>query len=253
LQFVLEAQNIDDFKVVLCELEVEPQKVTNVVFADLDRSCKHAELEVLFTIGTVFEIRDVTDETMRWCDDEIRLARIKIAATDKETIFAQRQGVILGNILKSGNIDLQYGRLLIDMDQYEKAESYFQMMLHVLTKTHPNVTFIYDHLGDLYMRITSWNDALKNFNFAYRIKKNNFPLNHPMFGLTLNGLANYYKAIGNYFKAFVFYRKVLKCCRNDKFNRAITMLNIATLIFKNQYRNALNLCASALADLYRVR
>lgn len=64
---------------------------------------------------------------------------------------------------QTGNLNLLFGRLLLDMHQYIKADAYFQMMLKVLPSQHPDLSSIHDYIGDLKLRTTDYNNALTHF------------------------------------------------------------------------------------------
>ncbi len=144
-------------------------------------------------------------------------------ATDEGTKEMQEQMKSIRKKFQTGNVNMLFGRLLIDMGHYAKAESYFQLMLQVLPKNHADFALAYDHMGDLYMRMTNWNEALRNFNRAYQIKKQIFrSTHHSYLAMSFNNIGTYYSAIEDFDKALYYYRKALKC-QNDSSNQAITI------------------------------
>jgi tetratricopeptide (TPR) repeat protein len=147
-------------------------------------------------------------------------------------------------------MNLLFGQLLLNTGHYEKAASYFQLMLKVLPKHHSDLASVYDSIGNLNLRTTNWNEALKNFNNAYKIKMKSCSDKHaPDLGVTLYNLANYYKAIGDNTLALDFYRRSLKCVKNP-INIALTKLNIGTILKINgQYLQALELCHESFSRL----
>jgi tetratricopeptide (TPR) repeat protein len=113
---------------------------------------------------------------------------------------------------------------------------------------------VYDFIGDMKMRITNWNEALKNFNYAYMLKEKKYHrcTNHPDFGITFNNIGNYHKAIGNNNLALQFYRKSLKCV-TDSFNIAVTNLNIAAILINTgQYLKALEICRESFSRFQQI-
>jgi len=129
------------------------------------------------------------------------------------------------------------------MGHYSKAESYFQFLLQLLPKGHEDLASTYNHIGDLHMRITNWNEAFKYFNLAYKIKNKRFrDSNNLCMAMSLNNIGNYYSAIDDFDKALNFYKKALKC-KNEQVNNAITLLNISRVYNrKGDYDKALKLC-----------
>ncbi|CAF3718204.1 unnamed protein product [Rotaria sp. Silwood1] len=137
------------------------------------------------------------------------------------------------------------GHLLIEMNKYRKAESYFQMMLQVLPKAHKDFPLVCDYKGHLNTRKTNWNEAYTNFNAAYEIRKKVLPLNHSLIGVTLNNIGDYYKVIENYDEALKYYEKALEC-KNDSTSIAKIQLNMSTIyVIYKDYDKALNLCIEA--------
>ncbi|CAF2198213.1 unnamed protein product [Rotaria magnacalcarata] len=126
------------------------------------------------------------------------------------------------------------------------------MMLQVLPKDHEDLASVYDLIGDLNMRMNNWNEAYRNFSFAYDIKKIQLHFNHPDLGVTLNNIGNYYQAIGEYAVALHCYSKVLQC-NIDQHNTAITKLNIGKIYTINgKVDNALDLAIEARDILQQI-
>jgi tetratricopeptide (TPR) repeat protein len=138
----------------------------NTVFVDIDQYTKTTgENEVLFNIGSVFKIEEVNHYVNRaaWI--------IKMSATDEDTYKIKEKIDAKKREFHQENINLMFGRLLLDMNEYTKDESYFQMMLQVLPTFHEDLAFVYDDIGDLNMRTTNWQEAFTNFDLAYEINE----------------------------------------------------------------------------------
>ncbi|CAF1638069.1 unnamed protein product, partial [Didymodactylos carnosus] len=179
-QFVLGATDTEDFKVVLFEITVDAAKLKNIIFVDIDQYTGIlGEKEILFSIGSVFKIESVNYDT------NLNLWNIKMKATDEGTYEVKQRIDTMRKKFQNRNINLLFGRVLLDMSQFTKAESYFQMMLQVLPRQHEDLASVYDHIGELNMRTTNWNEAIKNFNSAYQIKKKNAVIHKRQFKLQL--------------------------------------------------------------------
>jgi predicted negative regulator of RcsB-dependent stress response len=225
-QFIIDVKDTENFKVVIFEITVDGSSLHNTIFVDIDRYTGTAgESEVLFNIGSVFKIESVNH------DSDLGAWIIKMNATDEGTHEIKRKIEAKKKEVHKGNLNLMFGRLLIDINEYAKAESYFQMMLQVLPTYHEDVPLVYDHIGDLSMKTTNWNEAFINYNLAYKIKKKALPSNHPVIGVTLNNIGNYFKAIGDYVQALEYYTKALQCT-NDPSSIARTQLNIGAIYGK---------------------
>jgi tetratricopeptide (TPR) repeat protein len=141
------------------------------------------------------------------------------------------------------NINLIFGRLLFDMNQYTKAESYFHMILQELPKNHFDIPFIYDHLADLFMRITNYNEAFKYLNVSLELKKKNFSLYQSNISITSNNIENYYKSIENYSQAYEYYCQAMKYHFDNEYIKAIILSNISTIdLINKNYEKALEQC-----------
>jgi tetratricopeptide (TPR) repeat protein len=172
-QFIGSVEECEDFKAVLFEITVDG---SSTIFVDIDQyKTTSNEEEVLFNIGSVFKVENIDYD----CNRKIWI--IKMKATDEGTheIKARIDDGRKRQYYHE-NINLMFGRLLLDTNEYIKAESYFRIILQLLPKSHEDSALIYDHIGDLNMRTSNWNEALKNFNLAYEIKKKILSVNHPL-------------------------------------------------------------------------
>lgn len=239
-QFILDAENSDDCQVVMFEIILDASQLKDTVFVDVDMYFKQSsESEILFNIGSVFRIQNVH------YDITLNIWKIHMEATDEGKQDILHSIDVMSRKFHNRNINLLFGRLLIDMHQLVKAESYFQMMLRELPNHHEDLPSVYDHIADINMRISNWNEAFLYLNAAYEIKKIKYRCNHPNLAVTLNSIGNYYKAIGDVKEALRFYWKALKC-KNDLRNTAITKLNIGTIqTIDGEYENALDQCIEA--------
>ena len=248
-QFILGAEDSNKFKVVLFEITVDPCNLKNSIFVDIDMfTGKKGEEEILFDIGSVFKIEGI------YFDEDFNIWIIKMKATDERTDQIREQLKSTRQKFKTGNINMLFGRLLLDMGHYSKAEAYFQLMLQVLPNDHDDLPLVYDHIGDLHMRITNWNEAFRNFNRSYELKKNSATdCNHPCLAISLNNIGNYFSAINKFDEALEFYRKALKC-KNNQVNNAITYLNISSVyVKKGNYVEALDLCTEVRDQLQQIK
>ncbi|CAF1393953.1 unnamed protein product [Adineta steineri] len=246
--FISDAKDTDEFKVVIFQITVHTSQLKNIIFVDIDKyTGKIGENEVLFNIGSVFRIENVE------YDNDMEVWKIEMNATDEDIYQIEYRFDIMREKFEKGNINLLFGRLLLDMKQYAKVESYFRMMLSILPREHEDLASVYDHIGDLNMRITNWNEAYTSFCIALNIKKTRLRSNHPSFAVTFNGIGNYYKAIDNISQAYSYYLKALEC-NNDEYNKIIAKLNIANIHMINQeFDNALNLCIEIRDILHRIK
>ncbi|CAF1360002.1 unnamed protein product [Didymodactylos carnosus] len=243
LQYVKDATDTDDYKVVLFEITVDQTRFKNLVFVDIDEWRKReSENEILFTIGSVFKLKSIER------DDQLNLWKICMSATDE----SMEQLKVQIKLMKlkyqyENNTNLLFGRFLLDFGHYSKAESYFQLMLQLDNEVTSSV---YDYLGNLYMSTTNWYEAYKNFSLSLKMKStNSFSFYFRQdFGITYIGLGNYYKAIEDLGLAYKYYREALRCWNSenddDQINIAVTKLNLAS-VYLTDYKAAIDLCLEA--------
>lgn len=251
-KFLIEQRkDTENFKVVLFQIIVDSVNLKNTIFVDINEHLKSysEEEEILFNIGAVFQIKSVER------DEQNKLWIIKMNATDEGAMEIKQRVNLTKKKFQNGNKNLLFGRLLLDMHQYTKAESYFQLMLKketVLHKQYIYLASIHDYIGDLKMRTTNYQKALTSFQLAYELKVKQLPSDHPNMAVTFNNFGNYYKAIGDLTNATDNYCKALKY-KNHPINTAITKLNIAILHIKsNHYLEARNFCFEARDILQQI-
>ncbi|CAF0943229.1 unnamed protein product [Adineta steineri] len=251
--FVEGDTDTNNSKAVLFEITVDGFNLQNTIFVDIDRYINSSdegegegEGEVLFNIGSVFCIQDV----IRHSSFDVWM--IKMKATDEGTDEIKKNLYEKKKEFRQENINLLFGRLLIEMNEYCKAELYFRMLLQELPRSHQDIPLAYDYIGDLNMRSSNWNEAFHNFNLGYEIKKKFFSSNHSLIAVSLNNIANYYKAIGDYSQALQYYTKALHC-NNDQPTMARIQVNIAVIHANNKkYGEAIDLCIKAREILQQI-
>ncbi|CAF1005706.1 unnamed protein product, partial [Didymodactylos carnosus] len=240
------------FRVVLYEITVDCS-LKDLVFVDIDKYLSRShENEILFNINSVFQIEQVYQDDDQEGSNGVWTIQMK--ATDEGTADIKEQLELIRKKFEtcSSMNNILFGRLLLDMGHYTKAESYFQMMLNVLPKKHKDRASIYDHIGDVHMHTTNWNEAFKCFSQAYEIKMTS--CHHRYLSETLNNIGNYYKAIEYFDMACSFYESALNCEKTDENNNCIIQLNLCSIYLKQKrYDQALDLCLTARDKLQQVQ
>ncbi|CAF1378693.1 unnamed protein product [Adineta steineri] len=253
--YTLYTANSNDYSSVLFEIVVDTSKLKNTIFVDvleyfslLDEFniLAESEQEVLFNIGSVFKILNVE------YDNSEQLWVIKMEATDDGTQVVKSRITSIVEQNQNQNMNFFFGQQMLEMCYYDAADYYFKRIVQELPRDHKDLGLAYDLIGDIHMRKTHWNAAFENFNKAYTIKKKYFSRNHPNLGTTLNNIGSYHQAIGNHKVAYDFYRKALKCVR-DQVMIAMIKLNISSiLVVRGQYLQALEKCYEILDLLEKI-
>ncbi|UJR12426.1 hypothetical protein I4U23_016602 [Adineta vaga] len=254
-QFIFGATDTEHFHVVIFEIIVNANELKHTIFVDITRYFENIEKkgifqnsgeeeEILFNIGTVFQIDNYEKEEEFW--------RIRMHVTDEciEDI-KQRMETIQKKFSKI-NINLFFGKLLIDMHHYDKAESYFKMISRNLPEpNHYDQPSINEYLGDIKMRVKSFYKAYEYFEKSFELKRKKYSIDDSNMFIIYNYLGNYYKAIGNIKLAKIYYKKTLNC-KNNLINTAITKLNLATIFIVDDSgaptRNLYDNCGQLSSD-----
>ncbi|CAF3455522.1 unnamed protein product, partial [Rotaria sp. Silwood2] len=132
-KFIQDAVDTDDFKVIMFEITVDGSSLENTIFVDIDKYTKIIdEREILFNISSIFKIEHVSH------DSDLSAWIVKMTATDEGTDEIKKRIEAKKRDFHKDNINLMFDRPLLDMNEYTKAESYFQMLLQVLPTSHKN-------------------------------------------------------------------------------------------------------------------
>lgn len=226
-QFAVTFNETDQRKPVMFEITVEGINLRSTVFVDTKEYGNAGEQEILFNIGSVFKIGDA-DYNENW-----KSYRIQMKATDEINDKIQKEMERIKRKFQDGNINFVFGRLLLEMNEYVKAESYFKRLLEMPSSISKDRPTIYDFIAKLNMQISNWKEAFKYFELSYEMMKKTLHSKHPRFGPTLYSIGNYYRAIGDHNHAMTYYKKALKYY-SDLHARAIIQMNIGTIHLLNK-------------------
>ncbi|CAF2852472.1 unnamed protein product [Rotaria sp. Silwood2] len=163
-KFIQDAVDTDDFKVIMFEITVDGSSLENTIFVDIDKYTKIIdEREILFNISSIFKIEHVSH------DSDLSAWIVKMTATDEGTDEIKKRIEAKKRDFHKDNINLMFDRPLLDMNEYTKAESYFQMLLQVLPTSHKNIALIYDHIA-----IGNYSQALEYYTKTLQCKNDRF-------------------------------------------------------------------------------
>ncbi len=154
-----------DLELVLFEIEADPQVVTTKPFADISMySCFDVEAEVLFMLGSIFRLNNIThgDDQIwiihmtLWSDDEHDLKQVLTAMKDQNGI---------------GETNLHtLGKLLCDMGKLDLAEKYYTRLLNELSLNDPLVSILYSELGKIASQQNDFNKSVQLHKKSLEIK-----------------------------------------------------------------------------------
>jgi tetratricopeptide (TPR) repeat protein len=106
-------------------------------------STKPDELEVVFSVGSMFRIEDIED---RRSNEGYWYVRLKLVEDDNET--KEFRDELENEFLNETDL-CSLGAVLMMMGDYKRAERHFHMLLEYSPADHPNTYHIYSYLGKL--------------------------------------------------------------------------------------------------------
>jgi tetratricopeptide (TPR) repeat protein len=200
-------------------------RLRNVIFADIGLRSDIDELEVLFSLGSVFRIHSVTRDVMKNC------WLVKMTATDDGWTNVQEYINVQKVELEEKSSIVLFGVLLWrDMNQLDKAERYFNNLLKTLPDNHEDIDSVYNNLGNIYREKGNLKDSLENYKCAYEIRLERLPINHIRTAGSINNIGTVYADKGDYEQALQFYHQAEEMEQilhpGDHQQKSITLMNI---------------------------
>ena len=207
---------------------------------------KDKEDEVLFSMNTVFRIRDIkpirnnhrlfqvdltltseNDTDLRKLTDRIReetfpnstgwdrlgLLLLKLGHSDKAQEIYE---TLLEDSTKSAKAPI-YGQpawVKYNQGEYKEALTYYKKSLEIKEKTfstnHPDLALTYNNIGLVYDSMGEYLKALASYEKALEIQHKSLPSNHRDLAASYNNLGMVYDKMGDYIKALSYYEKDLE-------------------------------------------
>lgn len=242
-------------KSILFEIRLDPTKIQSrtIVGAPIQQFSRFPdEQEVLFSIGTTFKIEDVV------YDKKYKVWRVTITLTDDGLQYVQQHMNLIRNDLVETNSTRLFGKLLIDMGQYSRAERYYQSVLQTLPNNHEDFPSLYHGLGYIQYVKGNYTEALEYDRIAYEIRKKTLPENHLDVARSSLNLGCDYVRSGDHKKALELLMDALRIRRQayaeqDHVNIAIVCAAIGdNYIHLGDYENASYFLTEALEMFKRV-
>jgi tetratricopeptide (TPR) repeat protein len=233
---------------ILFVMTIDPSK-SKTPFASINGiSYFPKEDEVLFSMHTVFRIRDIkamgenqrliqVDLTLTGEDDDKDLRKLTDRIREETYPRAKgwsRLGAVLGKMgqfhksqqvyevllehaMNESDKASIYGQLGIMKDnqgEYEEAITFYEKLIEIEEKVfplrHASLANAYDNIGIVYQKIGEYSKALLSHEKALEIYKKNFPANHPDLAMSHNNIGGMYYKMGEYSKALWYYEKDLE-------------------------------------------
>ncbi|CAF1447003.1 unnamed protein product [Adineta ricciae] len=232
---------------VLFVITIDPKQSTTSFASVRHISQFPEEEEVLFSMHSIFRIRDVkpmdgnekvyevalsltsdNDEELMVLTEQIRKesfpnaegwSRLSLVlAAIAQSDIAERICRVLIDETPSEDsaIDVynHLGTIKYQKGQYEEAITLFRKSLELRlmssSPNHPHVASYYNNIGAAYSHMGDYPKALSSYKQALKIQLQSLPPNHPHVASSYNNIGNAYSHMGDYPKALSSYEQALK-------------------------------------------
>ncbi|CAF1604881.1 unnamed protein product [Adineta ricciae] len=217
---------------VLFYIRIDTLHSKTIIFADIEEnSLIPDEKEVLFDIGSVFEIENVT------YDDHSNLWKVFLVTTDKGSYHMQNYTKFMEYESQETNPAILFGSLLIDIGYTNFAKSYLEYLLETPMKYDQDLANIYHNLGRAIRAQGNFFEAKIYYEYAYEIRKTR----DDKFGIarSLIGLGYIYYVLGYHDRAIEYNQQGILLLKyllktSDHILIGLALLNIGSVYFTNE-------------------
>ncbi|CAF3385880.1 unnamed protein product [Rotaria socialis] len=195
---------------VLFEIEVDPA-LTLTPYASLDNviTCQPKEKEILFSMDTVFRIYEVKED-----NDHIWKIKLK-SVSDKDLAITRLTEQIRSEIGEGSPID-RLGRLMIKLDEFEKAEAFYQILAEsTTTDDKKKYAWIRNQFGYIRYKQGRYKDALSLYQEAMQIQEKLNDGRNLDLATTYNNMGLLYTELNDTSKALSYHEKALSIRERD--------------------------------------
>ncbi|CAF0972193.1 unnamed protein product [Adineta steineri] len=204
LCFAPQAATNPDLVGILFVILIDPTHST-IPFASVsDVSYFHVEDEVLFSMHTIFRIRDIKP-----MDGNNHCYQVNLTLTnDNDQDLRTLTDCIRQETFSDSKGWYRLGLLLIKMGQFTKAQEVFEVLLDQ-TRNESDKASIYYQLGWVKCNQGEYQEALLSHEKALTIRQQSLPSDHPDLGDSYNRIGNVYGMMRGYPKALSYHEKAL--------------------------------------------
>lgn len=213
-------------------IKADPTTLKKVTFADVSRQSKFdVEQEVLFSLGAVFRIDKCE------FDESLSIGKILLTATDEGSATLQSYLDAQNHQLQVYTPLIYFGRLLmLEMNEVDRADEYFQMLLKTLPSDHPDVAEVYNQIGGVHymnahkltgqLRNTQLDCALEMFCTALNMRKKMYGDNDIRIAASFNNIGSVYNDHREFDLALNYYERGLEIIENLRVEANIMKANL---------------------------
>ena len=190
---------------VLFEIHCPIQIYQSKPFANIGKySSTKTENEILFTIGTIFQINSVEEltesiwhVTLTLCDDDNDVDRNELMDSFK-TDIAERPEIS------------SLAKLLLEINELDKAKYVYKYILKDLPSNHSDRIAIMVNIGVIHFAHGDYSTASKYYRQALRMTRTLFPNDLSTMSSILNNIGHVYNELGDYLRSIRFHRRALR-------------------------------------------
>jgi tetratricopeptide (TPR) repeat protein len=232
----------DSLERVLFEIQADPRFAKNKPFAKIQSYQDDKEDEVLFMLGSIFEIGKI-----KLINDGIWMIQLKLCSDDN---------LQLDSTNDHKNKLVSFGQVLVTMGKLEEAEIYYQRLLEQSPQNHPDIVDCYEGLAAVADEKREYQASLHWYQKALEINKNasnKQAEQHLNIASNYNSIGEIYRKNGDHKKAREYFDLALKTlgdnpARKSLAKQAVCLNNIG-IVYQEQkeYKEALEYYRKAFA------
>ena len=192
----------DQQQFVLFTINIDWCRSPDIILADISaQSVFPDENEVLFDIGTTFEISEINYDCIHHFWRIQMQPSMEVAQHNREYDHYIRQRLI------ETNSTLLFGILLTDMGEYEQSANYFEHLLARMPDEHEGRANAYYSVARIYRFTNEHKKALEFLHRAENLQRINLPQSNFDLARTLAGIASVYYELQDYQQELFYYKQ----------------------------------------------
>ena len=244
----------DGVQHILFEIDID-EKVKKFAYADItnDSAFEKEENEILFTMGSVFKILSVDEET-----DSHVVWKVRLKPTDEEDAELKNLTEHLKKDLfdNSYNLLASLATLTMKMGKWKNAEEFSILLLNdsSITDDFYYCSSVHSHLGVIYSELNQQSKAIDHHEQAINVLLRHLPGSKHLLNQAYNSMGKTCYDIGKFENALLYYHKALdmeqSLAKSDNNLIAVLYNNIGLVYYgQKRYLEALEVYNKALPIL----
>ncbi|CAF0715213.1 unnamed protein product [Adineta steineri] len=205
LNFAQQTTTNPDIVGILFVISINPTYSTTSFASVSDVSYFHTKDEVLFSMHTIFRIRDIKP-----LDENNHLYEVNLTLiNDNDQDYRTLTDRIKQESFPDSKGQYRLGLLLTKMGQFNKAQEVYEVLLYQTTNDNDKGP-IYHQLGSIKRNQGEYQEALTYYEKSLDIDQKILHSNHPDLASSYVGIGIVYDSMGNYQRALFYYEKALE-------------------------------------------